>query len=185
MKYIKTYYIIFSLLFLSSLRTYCQDETDKQKEHVFQHHRITLFTGYGLITRAMNEEGKKQIRVIPIVGLDYEYWFNHKIGLGLLNDLELSSYVVEKDQQEHIAREYAIVSALVFLYEPLKGWALFAGPGYEFEKNHSFYLFKIGTELSKNFQNGWSAGIGLAYDIKEVNSSASVGVTVSKKFGKY
>ena len=104
-----------------------------------------MFTGYGLITRAINEEGKKQIRVIPILGLDYEYWFNHKIGLGLHNDLELSSYVVEKDQQEHIAREYAIVSALVFLYEPLKGWTLFAGPGYEFEKkyfnNNNFFIF--------------------------------------------
>lgn len=184
MKYIKTYYIIFSILLLTSIRTYCQHETDKYKEHSFQHHKMTLFTGYGLITKAIDEEGKKQIRVIPVLGLDYEYWFNHKIGLGLHNDLELSSYVVEKDKQEHIDREYAIVSALVFLYEPIKGWALFAGPGYEFEKNHNFKLFKVGTELSKIFQNGWSAGISLAYDIKEVNSSASVGVTISKRFGK-
>jgi len=116
--------------------------------------------------------------------MDYEYFFNHKIGIGLINDIELSSYGVEKDNQEYLERNYAFVTALVFLYEPIIGWSLFAGPGYEFEKHHGFGLIKLGTEVFKSFQAGWSIGITASYEIKEVNSSFSFGLTAAKKLGK-
>ena len=143
-----------------------------------------MLTGYGLVQGSVDENGNKSTKVIPVIGVDYEYFFNHKFGLGLLNDIELSSYSVEEDHQEYITRNYAFVSAVVFLYEPIIGWALIAGPGYEFERDHSFVLIKIGSELSKNFNDGWSVGVAAAYDIKEVNSSFSIGLTVGKRFGK-
>jgi len=37
--------------------------------------------------------------------------------------------VVEKDHQEYFDREYAYVTTLVFRYEPMGGWALFAVRG--------------------------------------------------------
>ena len=175
--------IVFFLLFVS-LQASSQQEHKSGETHHFQHHRLALFTGYGLIQGAVDENGNKQAQLIPVIGLDYEYFFNHKIGIGLLNDLELSSYSVEKEHQEYLERNYAFVSALVFLYEPLFGWTLFAGPGYEFKKDHGFGLIKIGTELTKNFQDGWSVGIAASYDIKEVNSSFSFGLTAGKKLGK-
>ncbi len=177
-------FIIFSILILISFRTYGQSESDMPKEHHLQHHEILVLSGIGFIPQSISEDGKKQVIAIPIVAFDYGYWFNHKIGLGLVNDLELFSYVVEKEEDEHIDRDYAFSTALVFLYEPIEGWKLFAGPGYEFEKNESFVLFKIGTELSKNFQDGWSAGIAFVYDIKETNSFFSLGLTIGKRFGK-
>ena len=176
--------LIFIILILISFRTYGQSEPDKPDEHHFQHHEIEFFSGLGLIPQSINEEGEKQVIAIPVLGFDYEYWFNHKIGLGSSNDVELSSYVVEKEEDEHIDREYAFSTALVFLYEPIKGWKLFAGPGYEYEKSESFGILKIGTELNKNFQDGWSAGIALVYNIKEVNSNFSFGLTIGKRLGK-
>ena len=71
----------------------------------------------------------------------------------------------------------------MFLYEPIIGWSLFAGPGYDIEKNYGVGLIKIGTELLKNFQDGWSIGIAVSYDIKEVNSSLSFGLTAGKRLG--
>ncbi len=184
MKIIKFHVILSFILVFTSLQLFAQEEHTTDDKHHFQHHRLALFTGYGLIQGAVDEDGNKRPQLIPVIGLDYEYFFNHKIGLGLLNDIELSSYSVEKDHQEYLEREYAFVTALVFLYEPIIGWALFVGPGYEFEKNHGFGLIKIGTELSKNFQDGWSVGIAASYDIKEVNSSLSFGLTAAKKLGK-
>ena len=181
----KMFGTIISLVLLTASWAHCQHELDIHEENQIQHHRLALFSGYGLIQGAINEEGKDKVEVIPIIGLDYEYWFNHKFALGLQNDLELASYKVEKDHQEYLERESAFVTALVFLYEPLNGWALFAGPGYEFERNHSFGVFKIGTDVGKTFEGGWSAGITVAYDIKEVNSSLSFGLTVGKRFGKH
>ena len=176
--------IIFSILILISFGTYGQSEHNQPEEHHFQHHEIELFTGFGLIPQSVDEEGHNQAIAIPILGLDYEYWFNHKFGIGLSADIELASYVVEREEDVHIDREFAFLTVLVFLYEPLKGWKLFAGPGYEFENNESFPLLKIGTQLAKNFQDGWSAGINFSYDIKELNSYFSTGLTIGKRFGK-
>ncbi len=159
-------------------------ESENHKEEHGHIHRLVLFTGYGIIPGAINEDKEKQVKVIPVMGVDYEFWFNHKFGLALINDLELASYVVEKDHEEYIDRNYAFVTSLVFLWEPVRNWALFAGPGYEFEAHHSFPLFKIGTDISKSFEDGWSVGLAMSYDIKEVNSSLSLGITVAKKLGK-
>ncbi len=179
----KIFSVFISMLLLTPAWVYSQHESEIHDEHHFQHHKLVLFTGYGLITGAINNEENKQVKVIPVMGLDYEYWFNHKIGLGLQNDLELASYSIEDEHQEYLKRDYAFVSALVFMYEPLNGWVLFAGPGYEFEEHNNFALFKVGTEIAKSFKGGWSTGITIAYDIKEVNSSLSFGVTVGKRLG--
>ncbi len=184
MKIKKFLSVISFILVFTSMYLSAQEEHTTHDTHHFQHHRIAVFTGYGLIQGAVDENGDKRLKVIPVLGFDYEYFFNHKIGLGLLNDLELSSYSVEKDDHEYLERNYAFVSALVFMYEPIKGLTLFAGPGYEFEKNHGFPLFKIGVEVAKNFEDGWSIGIATSYDMKEVNSSFSMGLTVVKGLGK-
>ncbi|MCD4732390.1 MAG: hypothetical protein K8R74_17440 [Bacteroidales bacterium] len=180
----KMFSVLFSLLLITTTWAYGQHESETHDESHFQHHRLALFTGYGLIPGAINDEGNKQVKVIPVLGIDYEYWFNHKFALGLQNDLELASYSVENEKEKYLEREYAFVTALVFLYEPLRGLAFFAGPGYEFEHNQNFAVFKVGTEVLKIFEGGWSTGIIIAYDIKEVNSSFSLGVTVGKKLGK-
>ena len=150
----------------------------------FKHHRVALFTGYALISGAIDEDGEKRPKIIPVLGLDYEYWVSHKIGLGVKTDIELASYSVQEDHQDYIKRNYAFVTALVFLYEPIPGWALFAGPGYEFETHDNFPLLKIGTDISKSFEGGWGVGLTVAYDIKEVNSAPSIGITVGKRLGK-
>ncbi len=150
----------------------------------FQHHRIVLLTGYALIWGALDLDGNSKPRIIPVLGFDYEYWFTHKIGLGLQSDIELASYSVEKDHQDYIERNFAFATAMVFLYEPIPNWALFAGPGHEFEAQHNFPLLKIGTDISKSFEDGWGVGLTVAYYIKEVNSALSFGITVSKRLGK-
>ena len=66
----KTFGIIISLVILSATWANCQHESDVHEENQFQHHRLALFTGYGLIPGAINEEGKKQVKIIPVLGLD-------------------------------------------------------------------------------------------------------------------
>jgi len=181
----KTIFLFFSFLLLSVSFTFGQHEPETHDKHPMQHHRLALFTGYGLIPGAIDEEGNDQVKIIPVAGLDYEYWFNHKIAIGLQSDIELATYTIEQDHQEYLERNYAFVTSLVCMYEPIHGWAVFAGPGYEFEHEHNFALFKIGTEVAKIFEGGWSAGIMLSYDIKEVNSSLALGVSVGKRLGKF
>jgi len=160
------------------------EDQHTEDHHNFKHHRIVLLTGYALIWGALDLDGNNKPRIIPVLGFDYECWFTHKIGLGLQNDIELASYSIEKDHQDYIERNFAFATALVFLYEPIPNWALFAGPGYEFEAHHNFPLLKIGTDIGKSFEGGWGVGLNVAYYIKEVNSALSFGITVSKRLGK-
>ena len=180
-----------SLVFVVSAATIlnAQDihpEEEHQSDHhsEFSPHRIGVLMGYGIISGAVDKNGNKTPLIIPLIALDYEYWFNHKIGLGLLNDLELSSYAVEYQDLEYLERSYAFITSIIFLYEPIKNWVLFAGPGYEFEGHHNFPLLKIGTEIGKTFEGGWGLGFALSFDIKEENSAMSLGLAASKRFGK-
>ncbi len=187
MRHITCFAILISLSVCGSLIAQESDDSHTQNAEShenFQHHHLAVFTGYALIGGAIDEDGQTRPTIIPVVGLDYNYWFNHKIALGLQNDLELSSYTVERDEQEYLDRNYAFVTALICIYEPVKNWALFAGPGYEFEEHHNFPLLKIGTDIGKSFEDGWGVALTISYDIKEVNSALSLGVTVIKRLGK-
>jgi len=155
------------------------------ENHSIQHHKLVLFTGYALIPGAVDLEGNETEKIIPLLGVDYEYRFNHKWAILFLNDLELATYSVELDHQAILERNYAFVTALTASYEILDGWAVFAGPGYEIEKNNNFSLFKLGTEIFKTFDHGWNAGIAVVYDFKEVNSSLNFGLAVGKRFVKF
>lgn len=122
-------FVIFSSLQLNAQEDYISHEA----EHHYKH-RLALFTGYGLIPGSINKDGKKQLEVIPVLGFNYEYFINHKISVGLFNDVELTSYSIKNLNGDYLEREYALVTAAVFLYEPISELTLFAGPGYEFEK---------------------------------------------------
>lgn len=58
---------------------------------------------------------------IPSWGLDLEYWFNEKWGVGSHNDIEVESFIVETDHEEFIEREYPLVTTLELLAKPWKG----------------------------------------------------------------
>ena len=174
------------LLFLT-IKPLIAQNTNEHKEE--SHHAelyantLGLFVGYTLIPN-FTDSGERESFVAPTIGLDYIYKFNHKIGLGLLNDLELASYEIEvEDNEETVKREYAFVSAVVFIYEPVEWWSVFAGPGYEFERHESFFLGRIGTEFIKRFNDGWAVTLTFTVDIKEINITPALGITILKGLG--
>ena len=90
-------------------------EDEHQSDHLteFSPHRIGVLMGYGFVYGAVDENGENTPLIIPVIALDYEYWFNHKIGLGLLNDLELTSYTMENEDQEYLERSYAFITSMI------------------------------------------------------------------------
>lgn len=154
--------------------------SDHEKIH---HHTIAMFVGYSLISNETSSDDG-QTFVAPTLGLDYFYKFNHKFGLGFLNDIELASYEVETGHEESLKREYAFVSTLVFTFEPISWWSVFAGPGFEFEHHESFFVTRLGTEFIKKFNDGWSLAATFTVDIKELNTTPAFGITIFKGLGK-
>jgi len=184
MKNSDLYFLVLLLLvFIKPL--YAQDHQEHEEEshhEEFYQNTLGLFVGYTFIPN-YTESGDEQTFVAPTIGLDYFYRFNHKIGLGLQNDLELASYEIESGSDGTLKREYAFVSAVIFFYEPVSWWSVFAGPGYEFEHHESFFLARIGTEFIKRFNDGWAATLTFTVDIKEINTTPAFGITILKGLG--
>ncbi|MEM9895327.1 MAG: hypothetical protein AAF789_03065 [Bacteroidota bacterium] len=78
--------------------------------------------------------------------LDLEYWWSERAGLGLHNDLEIESFVVQNEKGEFISRNFPLVTSLDLLTKPWKELVLYAGPGIEFDRNESFILMRVGLE---------------------------------------
>lgn len=173
--------LFFGLINSLNAQDHNKDEEESHHEE-FYPHTLALFVGYTFIPTTVSSEDK-QTFVAPTIGLDYFYRFNHKIGLGLQNDLELASYELESGSNEILKREYAFVSAVVFFYEPVSWWSVFAGPGYEFEHHESFFLARIGTDFIKRFNDGWSLALTFTVDIKEINTTPAAGITILKGLG--
>jgi len=134
--------ILTILIFFCSLKTSAQhSQPNKEKTH-HPHWRISPFIGHTFV--ALDKGGTHT----PIASwaLDIEYWHNDKIGIGLHNDLEIESFIVEEQAGEFIERDFPIVVSLDVLFKPWKGLVLYAGPGMEFDSNENFRLIRLGVE---------------------------------------
>ena len=156
---------------------------EHEEREPLKRHQFALFTGYTWVPKGDPHEGDPEgTVVVPTIGIDYNFWISHKVAVGLHNDFELSSYVVETSADTTIPREYAYVGAVVVMYEPVRGLALFAGPGMEIETHQNFFVFKVGLEYAFAVANGWATGFVGAYDFKEEYHSWSLGVSVARRF---
>lgn len=107
-------------------------ETEELKPH-----RVAFFTGNTIVP-----DGSSKVSgalIVPTIGLEYQYFFTHRFAIGIHTDLELMPYVIENEERDLLQREYAVIVALVGVYELGKNWVIFGGPGREFESHESFY----------------------------------------------
>ena len=124
---------------------YLSSDLIAQPDHEPEHHsywRISPFIGHTFV--ALEKGGEHT----PIASwaLDVEYWWKESIGVGLHNDLEIESFIVEDTDGEFIERHFPVVVSLDFLFKPWKGIVVYGGPGMEFDSNESFGLMRTGIE---------------------------------------
>lgn len=128
-----------------------QDHKDlRDKHNDGRGFRIAGIIGHTLI----NTEGVDNV-FVPSWGLDLEYWFNHKWGLGLHNDIEIETFIIRNFDNEEIERVNPIVLTLDVLYQFGGGFVITVGPGVELEKEESFYLMRVGIEYEKDISDSF------------------------------
>jgi hypothetical protein len=64
---------------------------------------------------------------VPSWGLDLEYWFNAKWGIGLHNDVEIETFVVKNAAQDEIVRVNPLVFTIDALYHFGHGFCRYFG----------------------------------------------------------
>lgn len=180
---------ILVLIFTVIVKSYAQDEHGVPHEltykNSFKKHYITVLWGHTIVPAAKTAEGENSVVLFPSLGLNYEFIFNSRFGVALMNEFEMQSYAVEHDEHAEIEREYPIISSVVFLFEPIRHLMLFAGPGIEFEKTHNFSILKAGIAVNFPLPKYYGLGVEFSYELKNKTYDAwTLGVIISKGFGR-
>ena len=105
-----------------------------------------------------------------------------RLYVGTYNDLELTTYLIRTDDGDLLEREYAFVSTVVVGYDFKPWFSAFVGPGYEFEANKNFFVFRAGVEFMKELTERYTVSIPLYYDHKDEYSAIGIGLAVAWKF---
>lgn len=180
--------ILFLLILLANLPlvNYAQHGTtymhiEKTHHDEMPHLRAAVLIGHTLIPA----EHAGEHFFIPSWGLDIEYWFSKKWGVGLHSDLELETFVILKERgaDEELERISPLVLTLDALYRPWKGLVIQFGPGLEFEKEENFPLIRGGLEYEFELSHHWDIAPTVFYDTRfSEYHTWSVALGIGKRF---
>ena len=159
------------------------EPVSESEHHEFKNWRIGFGIGHTYLPAGQHESEEVEILVLPTIGLDLQYWFNHKFGLALKNELEIANYVIENEHYTGLEREYPFISVLVAMYRLNNGPAFYLGAGIEIEHTKNFFILKGGVEYELELGNHWDVTPELYYFTKEGNVGGwGVAITFGKRF---
>lgn len=176
------YKAIFPLSFLLFVIASAQGQTHGPLGHPHSqqpHWRVALLLGHTFVPAVGS-----QYSAIPSWGVDLEYWPTAKWGIGLHNDIELQSFIIEQAGREGLLeREYPLVLTLDALFKPWRGLVLQFGPGIELERSEHFYLLRLGVEYEFEFGRHWDVAPSIFYDTRlEAFDTWAITLGVGKRF---
>lgn len=183
MKRLKPYLLLITFLVVAYSSSLYGQSHESDEHHEFKHFRVAAAIGHAYIPKAKSENSS--VVIIPTFGFDLQYWFNHKWGIALKNDLEIATYRVEdKDNNNDLVREYPFVIAFPVLFSPWDNHFTFIlGPGIEFEEHENFSVFRIGVGSEFEFGNHWDFAPEIIYDLKNGHiNSFTLAIGIGKRF---
>ena len=182
MRYLIIFTFLISLLVLpiQSLAQHKVHHPNISTEHTKGYFRVAVLIGHTFVPMGPEPDRLS----VPSWGRDLEYWFNHRFGLGLHNDLEIETFLVEHDGHEEVLmREYPLVLTFDVLYKPWKELVFMIGPGLELERNEDFFLIRAGVEYEFEIGSGWDLFPSFFYDSRQnAYDTWSIGLGVGKSF---
>jgi hypothetical protein len=175
--------LIVVLIQFLTFQIFGQHEAVESNEHATDapFHKISLITAISIITNNVTENSDG-VFVVPTFGLNYDYFFNHRWGIGLHNDIVLQQYKVERHEDEHeLIRQNPVAVCGVLSYKPHHRWTLLGGYGVELEETENISLFRFGIEYGIELKDDWEIAFGAEYDHKiNTYSSFIFGIAFSK-----
>ncbi|MEX0635296.1 MAG: hypothetical protein WD135_00905 [Ferruginibacter sp.] len=169
----------------SFLKSYGQ-YSEKAIEPFAKHSSIGLVLNHAHVFNGRDDAGDKKVLALPSWGIDYNYYFHPKWGIGLHTDIILESFKVEGKEGIEIERTTPIAPAIMGIYKPGEHWNFLAGIGGEFAEEENFLITRFGVEYGAEIQNGWEVSGSLLYDIKwKGYDSWVLGIGISKSFGSH
>jgi len=176
-------FILLIIFFTTISKAICQHESigNTTLEHEAPFHKLSLVMANSLINNNV-EENSNTLLLVPTFGVNYDYFFYKKWGIGLHNDILLQQYKVERhDNNEELLRENPVAVCAMLSFKPHHRWTLFGGYGVELEKHENISLYRFGIEFGVPLKDHWELGFNAEYDHKiKAYSSFMFGVGFSK-----
>ena len=180
------FYTLLQVLIVSTLHGQDHEEVathEHENESEHSRHSISIMIGHTHIPKGFHGAENSEALVVPSWGLNYVFHFNEKWAIGWLNDVEIATYVIQEPDGDIIKRERPVITSLVGIFRPNKYIGLLAGFGREFEKHHSYWIFRTGVEMEFEINESWAILPSLTYDLKEeIYDSWAIGLAVAKRF---
>ena len=173
--------ILLLLVFLKTFSQHGQEDHSSRHGHEAPYQKITLVMANSLITNRVTENAEG-IFVIPTFGVNYDYFFHKRWGIGVHTDIILQQFKIERhNNKQEIVRQNPIALCGILSFKPHPRLIFMGGYGIELEKNENINLFRFGLEYGIPLPDNWELGIGAEYDHK-INAYSSImfGVAFSK-----
>jgi len=180
--YLKLLMLILALE-ASSVMGQAHDDTG-QHGHDFKKFRVALNLAQAFMPTASIEEST--FVIIPVWGLDLQFWFNEHWGVALKNDIEIAKYTLPESGEsgEVQLRENPIIMSLPVYYSPWEGGlTFFAGPGIELDDHGNFYVVRLGIGYEFHLPGHWDVAPEVVYDLKDGHiNSFTIAIGFGKRF---
>lgn len=178
-------HLLIILFILITFQFYGQSHDELlNHEHEFKNFRMAVNLGHGYIPSATTADNK--FIVLPVWGIDFQYWFSHKWGIALKNDVEIANYFIEitDGTSDNLERENPVIISLPFLFSPWNNHLTFLiGPGLEFDSGNNFSVFRLGVGYEFELPGHWDFAPELVYDLKDGHiNSLTIAIGVGKRF---
>ncbi|MTB50337.1 hypothetical protein [Lewinella sp. W8] len=154
------YPYLFLLVLLGSSLAHGQHHSVDHHDDDHRGFRVAALIGHTLVP---TESADAHV-FVPSWGLDVEYWFSSRLGVGLHNDIEIESFIFLDEEGEEIERINPLVITLDALYRTRSGVVLLAGPGIELERENNFALFRLGVEYEIPIGGHFDLAPSIFYD---------------------
>jgi len=150
----------------TSTTSHAQEEMPEETESE-RKHSLAVAIGHVQVAKGV-QEGDIKWLALPSWALDYTFRINDHWNIGLQNELILSDFEVESEEEDGkvITRSTPLSSIAVAGYRPLEWLTVFAGGGAEFAKEENFAMIRFGIEPSMEIRERLELLASLVYDIK-------------------
>ena len=168
--------LYFFMAFFFSVQGFAQEE-----ESSGHHQTLGVSISHVNIFNGVDNSENKLIS-LPAWGIDYNYWFNEKWGLGLHTDITVDKFTVDENLGDDapLERSFPIAPAVMGMRK-FGNHTIMFGLGGEFEKNESLFLNRLGYEYGIEVSEKWEVGAAINYDFRwNAYDSYTISIGVSR-----
>ena len=148
-------------------------------------HSIGLVISHAHSFQGIDGMGGRQVIVLPMWGLDYNYRLNAQWALGLHVDVIVESFAVERvgSEDEILERTYPVAPALMGFYKWNAHWQVGFGGGFEWSEEESLALNRVALEYGLPIREKLELVGVLQYDWRwDAYDTWSLGIGVLRSF---